>query len=305
MRKGWAEVDHKWLEDFIALARERSFSRAAEQRHVTQPQFSRRIRALELWVGADLINRAGMPLALTAAGEALLPVASRAVASLNDARERIRHAQGGLDWVTLATGRTLSRTAVPGWLARVKRATGDFRLRLVTGSIAEGATALEQGGADFLLSFTHPRLPLVLDEQRFEGMTLGTDALVAVSAPRPDGRPLHALPGTQKKPVPVLGYAPELALSQILQDGLGRSPRELHLHTVTESDFAESLHEQALQGVGLAWLPRGLVGNDLRDGRLVEADRKGTAIRFEIRLYRPRSARNELVQRIWAASQAA
>ena len=41
-------MDHKWLEDFIALARERSFSRAAEQRHVTQPQFSRRIRALEL-----------------------------------------------------------------------------------------------------------------------------------------------------------------------------------------------------------------------------------------------------------------
>jgi DNA-binding transcriptional LysR family regulator len=64
--------------------------------------------------------------------------------------------------------------------------------------------------------------------------------------------------------VPVLGYAPALALSQILQDGLGRSPRELHLHTVTESDFAESLHEQALQGVGLAWLPRGLVGNDLQ-----------------------------------------
>jgi DNA-binding transcriptional LysR family regulator len=212
---------------------------------------------------------------------------------------------GGLNWVTLATGRTLSRTAVPGWLARVKRATGDFRLRLVTGSIAEGATALEQGGADFLLSFTHPRLPLVLDDQRFEGMTLGTDELVAVSAPRPDGRPLHTLPGTARKPVPVLGYAPALALSQILQDGLGRSPRELHLHTVTESDFAESLHEQALQGVGLAWLPRGLVGNDLQGGRLVEADRKGTAIRFEIRLYRPRSARNELVQRIWAASQAA
>ena len=101
-------MDHKWLEDFIALARERSFSRAAEQRHVTQPQCSRRIRALELWVGADLVNRAGMPLALTAAGEELLPVARRAVVSLTDTRARIRHAQGGLDWVTLATGRTLS-----------------------------------------------------------------------------------------------------------------------------------------------------------------------------------------------------
>lgn len=295
-------MDHKWLEDFIALAKERSFSRAAELRHVTQPQFSRRIRALELWAGADLINRAVLPLGLTVAGEALLPVARRSAASLNDVRARIRHAQGELDWVTLATGRTLSRTAVPDWLARVKRGAGAFRLRILTGSIHEGATALEQGAADFLLSFTHPRLPLLLDEQTFEGITLGTDELVAVSAPHADGRPQHVLPGTARQPVPVLGYAPTLALSQILQDGLSRNARELHLYTVTESDFAESLHEQALQGVGLAWLPRGLVSSDLRSGRLVEADAAGAAVRFEIRLYRPRHSRSELVQRIWSAS---
>ena len=295
-------MDHKWLEDFIALARERSFSRAAELRHVTQPQFSRRVRALELWAGADLVNRAVVPLGLTAAGEELLPVARRAVSSLGDVRARIRHAQGGLDWVTLATGRTLSRTAVPGWLARVKRGAGEFRLRILTGAIHEGATALEQGVADFLLSFTHPRLPMLLDDQAFEGMTLGTDELVAVSAPRPDGRALHALPGSAREPVRVLGYAPTLALSQVLQDGLSRDGRELFLHTVTESDFAESLHEQALQGVGLAWLPRGLVGDDLRSGRLVAADPQGIVVRFEIRLYRNRSPRNDLVQRIWAAS---
>lgn len=296
-------MDHKWLEDFIALARERSFSRAAQLRHVTQPQFSRRIRALELWAGADLINRAGMPLGLTPAGEELLPVARRAVASLGDARARIRHAQEGLDWVTLATGRTLSRTNVPQWLAKVRRTAGEFRLRILTGSIHEGATALEQGGADFLLTFSHPQLPLVLDEQLFEGMTLGTDELVAVSAPRADGKPRHALPGTARRPVPVLGYAPTLALSQILQDGLARARRELHLHTVTESDFAESLHEQALQGEGMAWLPRALVAADLKAGRLVPAERQASTIRFEIRLLRPRSPRNEQVERIWRASQ--
>ena len=295
-------MDYKWLEDFVALARDRSFSRAAEQRHVTQPQFSRRIRALEMWVGADLVNRSSVPLGLTPAGEELLPVARRAVAGLGDVRERIRNAQGGVDWVTLATGRTLSRTAVPGWLQKVKRAAGEFRLRIVTGSIHEGATALEQGAADFLLSFTHPRLPLVLDEQLFEGITLGTDELLAVSAPRPDGKPLHALPGSARKPVPVLGYAPTLALSQILQDGLSRDARELHLLTVTESDFAESLHEQALQGVGLAWLPRALVAGDLQSGRLVAAGGRAGGIGFEIRLYRSRSPRNALVQRVWSAS---
>ncbi len=191
---------------------------------------------------------------------------------------------------------------MPGWLARVQREVGEFRLRILTGSIHEGATALEQGAADLLLSFTHPRLPLLLDEQTFEAITLGTDELVAVSAPRADGLPLHALPGTSRQPARVLGYAPTLALSQILQDGLGRIPRELHLHVVTESDFAESLHEQARQGVGLAWLPRGLVGDDLRSGRLVEADTPGACVRFEIRLYRPRSPRNDLLQRIWSAS---
>ena len=296
-------MDHKWLEDFVALARERNFSRAAELRHVTQPQFSRRIRALELWVGADLVNRAGVPLALTAAGEELLPVARRAISGLNDARNRIRHVQGGLDWVTLATGRTLSRTAVPAWLARVKRKTGAFRLRIMTGSIHEGATALEHGTADFLLSFTHPRLPLVLDDRLFDAVTVGSEELVAVSAPKPNGKPQYGLPGSVRHPVPVLGYAPTLALGQILQDALGRSTRELHLHTVTESDFAESLHEQALQGVGLAWLPRALVEGDLRSGRLVEADSKGAAVRFEIRLYCSRAPRNELVKGIWTTTQ--
>ena len=51
----------KWLEDFVALAQERSFTRAAELRHVTHPAFGRRIRALESWVGTPLIEREAGP----------------------------------------------------------------------------------------------------------------------------------------------------------------------------------------------------------------------------------------------------
>ncbi len=45
-------MDLNWLEDYLALAETLSFSRGAARRHVTQPAFSRRIRALEDWVGA-------------------------------------------------------------------------------------------------------------------------------------------------------------------------------------------------------------------------------------------------------------
>ncbi len=295
-------MDHKWLEDFLTLARERNFSKAASLRHVTQPQFSRRIRALELWAGAELVNRAGVPLALTPAGETLLASSRIAVNTLAEARERIRRLQGGGHWTTLFTGRTLSRTVVPQWLAKVRSQLGDVPLRLMTGSIHDGAIALEQGGADFLLSFAHPRLLLTLDEQQFEGMTLGHDELVAVSHALANGQARHALPGTAARPVNCLGFAPQLALAQILQDALARAGRPLHLNVITESDFAESLHEQALQGAGMAWLPLALVAEDLRAGRLVLADPHAEPIRFEVRLYQPRQARPPHLQKIWRAS---
>ena len=50
-------VDQKLLEDFLSLCRHRSFSHAAQERNVTQPAFSRRIRALEEWLGVVLFDR--------------------------------------------------------------------------------------------------------------------------------------------------------------------------------------------------------------------------------------------------------
>ena len=71
-----------WLEDFLALASTGNFSRAAEERHMTQPAFSRRIRALEEWLGVVLIDRATHPAALTEAGEWFQSVAQEILARL-------------------------------------------------------------------------------------------------------------------------------------------------------------------------------------------------------------------------------
>ena len=58
-----------WLEDFLALAASGHFSRAADERHMTQPAFSRRIRALETWLGAELFDRRNQPATLTDTGQ--------------------------------------------------------------------------------------------------------------------------------------------------------------------------------------------------------------------------------------------
>ena len=58
-----------WLEDFAALARTANFSRAAAERAVSQPAFSRRIKILEEWLRVELVDRRAHQIALTPAGK--------------------------------------------------------------------------------------------------------------------------------------------------------------------------------------------------------------------------------------------
>ena len=51
-------MDLDWLKDFLTLAEQKNFSRAADARNVSQPAFSRRIRALEDWIGTALFASA-------------------------------------------------------------------------------------------------------------------------------------------------------------------------------------------------------------------------------------------------------
>ena len=85
----------KWLEDFIVLAQERSFTRAAEQRHVTHPAFVRRIRALEAWAGTPLVERGnGGPVTLTPAGQSFLDTAGQMVRNLTQSHEELQSLAG-------------------------------------------------------------------------------------------------------------------------------------------------------------------------------------------------------------------
>ena len=62
-------MEMAWLEDFLAILECGGFSRAAERRNVTQPALSRRVRALEQWVGTPLFDRSTHAVTLTPAGQ--------------------------------------------------------------------------------------------------------------------------------------------------------------------------------------------------------------------------------------------
>ena len=84
------------LRTFVAVAQQRSFSRAAEALHVSQPALSEQVRKLEDELGATLFERTSRGVVLTDAGEALLPHARTVLAQADIATEAVRMVSHGV-----------------------------------------------------------------------------------------------------------------------------------------------------------------------------------------------------------------
>jgi DNA-binding transcriptional LysR family regulator len=87
-------VQLQQLAYFVAVAEVRHFTRAAEALRVAQPSLSKQIKGLERELGAPLFSRARGNIALTPAGEALLPLARRILADVETARREVQDLTG-------------------------------------------------------------------------------------------------------------------------------------------------------------------------------------------------------------------
>jgi LysR family transcriptional regulator, hypochlorite-specific transcription factor HypT len=293
-------MQFKWLDDLAALADTRSFTRAAERRHVTQPAFGRRIRALEQWAGVPLIDRNAASLELTDAGAQLVDCVQPALVELADLRTHWH--QRGADGppLTVATGRTLARTMGADWIASLRRTLGDRPVRITTGSVFDVVRLLESGEAHFLLTYHHPSLALTLDARRFKYFSMGAESLVPVSRATPAGKPRYGL--NDATPAPLLTYAPTLALSRLLADHLRNRQGAHRLRQWIQCDSADAMQEFARKGLGVAWLPWGLVADDCRRKLLAPLGTEEERVRFEVRLYRRRGRLPAGGEQAWAAT---
>jgi len=75
-------IDLKQLKYFLAVAEEKSFSRAAERLHISQPPLSQQIMKLESELGVRLFARTTRTFELTVAGKALMGEASDMLAKM-------------------------------------------------------------------------------------------------------------------------------------------------------------------------------------------------------------------------------
>ena len=294
-------MDLKLIEDLAALQRCGSYVRAAEERHVTHPAFGRRIRSLEAWAGVPLVSPGRAPVKLTTAGEALIAEGGPMLTSLARVKAQWRLSggkEGGTtDVLRIGTGRTLARTLVADWLARLRSVLRHHQVELHTRSMTEIASIFERGEVDLLVCYEHHALSNKLSGQRFAHLTLASDRLLPVARADAAGRVRHALGSPQW-----IGYAPSLSLGRLLADHLSDTHGTALPPPSIVCDSPDAMLELALKGLGVAWLPHSLATASIRQGLLKPLGGRGDQVHYEVRLYRLRARQSPLVEQVWAAT---
>jgi LysR family transcriptional regulator, hypochlorite-specific transcription factor HypT len=288
-----------WIEDFLVLAATGNFSRAAEERHTTQPAFSRRIRGLEEWLGTDLFDRSTQPAKLTEVGEWFRGVAE-------DLIQRTQRLQGDARIVAEASSVTLriaathalSFTFLPGWLRALETQGTLGPVQLVSDVLQRCEALMLQSKVQFVLGHAHPKAPGALDVAPFLSRQVGKDRLIPVSSRNKRGKPVHSLDGPSAA---LLSYTEESGLGRIVRAVVGGRIESAQIRTVFTAHLASVLRTMALDGRGMAWLPATLVDEDIAMGRLVPAAGDDWTIPLQIRLYRDPRPASKTAEAFWNA----
>lgn len=122
-------MDIAILQAFTTVADTRSFSEAALRLHLTQPAISKRIALLESSLNCQLFDRIGRQIALTEAGQALLPRAKRILLELEDMRRELSNLSGEVSGVLkIGTSHHIGLHRLPPVLKNFSRLYPDVTL---------------------------------------------------------------------------------------------------------------------------------------------------------------------------------
>jgi len=260
----FAIVNNPALQDlavFTAVAETAGFSAAARRLGVSKAMVSVAISRLEERLGVRLFHRTTRRLSLTEAGQKALPHAQQSVRAASDAEEAARDAQ--------ASPRGTLRINAPMsfGLLHVAPALGAFAKKFseidVDLVLDDRVLDLVEGGFDLALRIgTLPDSSLVAHR-------LGISRAVVVAHPE-----YLARSGTPKKPADLAKHA---ALVYTLSPTgsrwkltRGSKSETIQVRAVVRANSSLALHQALLQGLGVARIPRFIVGADLAAGRLVQ-----------------------------------
>jgi len=166
------------LRVFSAVAQHRSITRAANELLLTQPAVSLQIKALEQELGVRLLERGGVKLRLTQAGEVLYRSAVSMLHAKDEAERAISELRDGTKGrLVLGAGTTGGMYVLPRIVQAYKRLWLETEITLHIGTTDQLLEKLLQNVLDMALAGGP------IDDRRFVVEFICTDELVLIAAP--------------------------------------------------------------------------------------------------------------------------
>ncbi len=291
-------MDTTLFRDLERLQQTGNFSQAAALGNLSQPAFSRRIKSLEGWVGATLVDRSHQPVSLTEAGVQMLEAGLQALARIEHERSQILEAQSLPDKyiVTFAAQHSIGWRFYPAWLQALEETYGPVLSRLRADDLPNCMRDLDSGDVDFVIAYHRTDTPTA---KLLTSVSIGSDQLIPVCKPDAEGKPIFSFDAPEIE-MPFLRFGDAAPIGRHLEPLL--IARNLHrrLRTVYENSMAGALRIRARAGDGVAWLPKSLVAPDLESRLLVRAGEVDWAVDLDIRLHRNSQHTNRITRSIWS-----
>ena len=256
------------LEVFCAVAQRLSYVRVAELLHLSQPAVSQQIKALESTLGMRLVARNGRGIALTPAGEAILPYAERLLETLRATGPVVAEihalARGA---ITVGASTSAGAYVVPQLLAGFHAQHPGLQLTLKVGNRLRIEEDLLAHRVDLAI------IGIISRHDRFTVEFLMPNDLIMVAAP------FHPLASHAYTTLRQLQQ--ETFLLRERGSGTRQDMAHLFKHAgVTMQPGLElsdtgAINEAAAAGLGLAVVFRQSVERELADGSLVELQVEG------------------------------
>ncbi len=269
-------MDFDQLETFIEVARNLSFSRAAEKRFRTQPAISAQIRALEEEVGARLLDRSGGKVAVTAPGKVFLQFAEDTLQArrniLNSLAEMERVPRGE---IVVAANEGTCLHILPEVFAEFKKQYPSVGVMVNRSEHKQVLEAVVDNSIDFGI------VSLPVADKRLTTVPIHRDEIVLIAPP---GHPLAKLKSVsleQASEYPILlpkaGRTRD-AIEQLFDE------RRLKPNISMELDSSELLKRFVAADVGVGFIARSNVQEDIKAGVLAAISLSGAQIRRDLAL---------------------
>jgi len=277
-------MELKLLEDLVTLLEEKSFTRAAVRRHVTQPAFSRRIRLLEDWLGVELADRSTKPISILPPGQEMEEEVRDLVHRFYALRNMARTQAETRDRITFVAQHTLAMSHFPLLIGSIKRYLPDTAYR-VNPANNDDCEALFLKDADFLLCYETDKQRFDFSYRSVRRIELEKDLLVPVASAR-FIEVFDDLDTLFDGNIPLLLYQQGGFLADALANTcMPAVLRDYRIEVICESAFSASLKEMALAGLGVAWLGKGLIKKELNDNTLVSLESRLGSVDLDVVLY--------------------